>query len=128
MVVDPGEPEIGERQPPQARHRVVGRDDVRPDVVEQLAEGGLVHVAPLSCPGMDTPATRPKSPASGSEPGSIAFLGPAGTFTEEALLTQPDYAGRNVLPLSTITDVLDAVSTGEVDSASCRSRTPSRAP
>ncbi len=61
---------------------------------------------------MDTPATRPKSPASGSEPGSIAFLGPAGTFTEEALFTQPDYAAGTVLPLVGLTDVLDAVRTG----------------
>ena len=31
--------------------------------------------------------------------GSISFLGPAGTFTEEALFTQPDLAGAEVVPV-----------------------------
>jgi prephenate dehydratase len=46
---------------------------------------------------------------------SIAFFGPAGTFTEEALLTEPDYAAAVLEPRSTITDVLEAVDRGEVD-------------
>jgi prephenate dehydratase len=46
---------------------------------------------------------------------SIAFFGPAGTFTEEALLTEPDYAAAALEPRSTITDVLEAVDRGEVD-------------
>lgn len=46
---------------------------------------------------------------------SIGFLGPLGTFTEEALLTQEDYAAAALEPMATIGDVLDAVSTGRVD-------------
>jgi prephenate dehydratase len=46
---------------------------------------------------------------------SVAFLGPLGTFTEEALLTEPDYAAAALEPRPTIGDVLEAVSTGEVD-------------
>ena len=46
---------------------------------------------------------------------SVAFFGPVGTFTEEALLTQPDYAAAALEPRSTITDVLDAVASGQVD-------------
>ena len=46
---------------------------------------------------------------------SIAFLGPLGTFCEEALLTQADYAAAALEPRPTIGDVLDAVSSGEVD-------------
>lgn len=46
---------------------------------------------------------------------SVAYFGPAGTFTEQALLSQPDYAAAERRPLPTIVDVLDAVHAGEVD-------------
>ncbi|HEX3946926.1 MAG TPA: prephenate dehydratase domain-containing protein, partial [Acidimicrobiales bacterium] len=46
---------------------------------------------------------------------SVAFFGPAGTFTEEALLSQPDYAACALEPRPTIAEVLDAVATGQVD-------------
>jgi prephenate dehydratase len=45
---------------------------------------------------------------------SVAFLGPLGTFAEEALLTQADYAAAALEPRPTIADVLEAVSSGEV--------------
>ena len=45
----------------------------------------------------------------------IGFLGPFGTFTEQALLTQPDLAGGELVPLPTISDVLVATEKGEVD-------------
>lgn len=46
---------------------------------------------------------------------SIAFFGPEGTFTEEALLTEPDYAAAALEPRSTIAEVLEAVERGRVD-------------
>jgi prephenate dehydratase len=46
---------------------------------------------------------------------SIAFLGPAGTFTEEALLGEPDYAAAALESRATITEVLESVDRGEVD-------------
>jgi prephenate dehydratase len=46
---------------------------------------------------------------------TIAFFGPQGTFTEEALLTEPDFAAAALVPRTTIAEVLDAVATGEVD-------------
>ena len=46
---------------------------------------------------------------------SVAFLGPPGTFTEEALLTQPDLAEADLLPLRSIPDVLAATEGGESD-------------
>jgi prephenate dehydratase len=46
---------------------------------------------------------------------TIAFFGPAGTFTEEALFTQPDFAESDVLPLPTLGEVLDAVCAGQAD-------------
>ena len=45
----------------------------------------------------------------------IGFLGPPGTFTEEALLTQPDLAAEEPVPLRSIPDVLAATEGGETD-------------
>lgn len=45
----------------------------------------------------------------------IGFLGPRGTFTEQALLTQPDYATAELVPYPTMADVLRATETGEVE-------------
>lgn len=45
----------------------------------------------------------------------VAFLGPPGTFTEEALLTQPDLADAELLPMRSMPEVLDATEAGEVD-------------
>lgn len=48
-------------------------------------------------------------------PATIAFLGPAGTFTEEALLTQPDLAAARRLAAPSVPDVVAAVERGEAD-------------
>jgi prephenate dehydratase len=45
----------------------------------------------------------------------VGFLGPFGTFTEQALLTQADLATGELIPFRTVPDVLDAVESGEVD-------------
>ncbi|MDQ6909362.1 MAG: prephenate dehydratase [Actinomycetota bacterium] len=45
----------------------------------------------------------------------IAFLGPPGTFTEEALLGQPDLAGGELVAMRSMRDVLQATTDGEVD-------------
>ena len=60
-------------------------------------------MASLSCPGVNPPAT------------SVAYFGPAATFSHEALLTQPDLAAAELRPLGTITAVLEAVAEGQVD-------------
>ena len=44
----------------------------------------------------------------------IGYFGPAGTFTEQALLTQSDLATGELVPYRTVPDVLDAVDRGEV--------------
>lgn len=44
---------------------------------------------------------------------SVAYLGPAATFTQEALLTQSDLAGAELQPMGSIPAVLDAVARGE---------------
>jgi prephenate dehydratase len=45
----------------------------------------------------------------------LGFLGPAGTFTEQALLTQADLAQADLVPIGSIPDVLAAAASGEVD-------------
>ncbi len=45
----------------------------------------------------------------------VAYLGPQGTFCEQALLTQPDLAASELLALPSITEVIDAVANGDVD-------------
>ncbi|QLQ09255.1 MAG: prephenate dehydratase [Nocardioidaceae bacterium] len=46
-----------------------------------------------------------------------AYLGPEGTFTEQALRALPDYQGATVRPAATVTLALDAVRTGDADGA-----------
>ncbi|MCU1376379.1 MAG: prephenate dehydratase, partial [Actinomycetia bacterium] len=45
----------------------------------------------------------------------IAFLGPLGTFTEEALLSQDDLAKGELVPVGSIPEVLAVTERGEVD-------------
>ncbi|MFM8002390.1 MAG: prephenate dehydratase domain-containing protein, partial [Actinomycetota bacterium] len=45
----------------------------------------------------------------------IAYFGPAGTFTEQALRGQKDLASNELVAFRTVPDVLDAVESGEVD-------------
>jgi prephenate dehydratase len=45
----------------------------------------------------------------------IAFLGPEGTFTEEALLSEPDYASSEIIPMGSLIEVLEAVDSGAVE-------------
>jgi prephenate dehydratase len=45
----------------------------------------------------------------------VAFLGPAGTFTEQALHREADLAAGTLLPLASMADVLFAVHEGEAD-------------
>jgi len=64
---------------------------------------------------MDGAASSDPAAAAGSTRPTIAFLGPAGTFTEEALFTQADYAQADVVPMATLPDVLEAVAAGHVE-------------
>ena len=45
----------------------------------------------------------------------VAYFGPAGTFAEQALLTQPDLAAGERTPISGVPDVIAAVERGAVD-------------
>lgn len=52
---------------------------------------------------------------SDTRPLRVGFLGPPGTFTEEALLGEPDLAAGDLVPLRSMPDVLAATAAGEVD-------------
>jgi prephenate dehydratase len=45
----------------------------------------------------------------------VGYLGPRGTFAEEALRTQPDLAAFDAVPLRSVPDVISAVEQGQVD-------------
>ena len=45
----------------------------------------------------------------------VGFFGPFGTFTEQAVRTQPDLAAAELVDYLTVPDVLDAVQAGDVD-------------
>jgi prephenate dehydratase len=45
----------------------------------------------------------------------VAYFGPAGTFTEEALLTQPDLAAGSRVPYTPVPEVIAVVERGDAD-------------
>jgi len=45
----------------------------------------------------------------------VGFLGPAGTFSEQVILQQPDLSKAQLVPYPLLTDVLFAVAEGEID-------------
>ena len=45
----------------------------------------------------------------------VGFFGPFGTFTEQAVRSQPDLADQELVAFPSVPDVLDAVASGEVD-------------
>lgn len=62
---------------------------------------------------MTAPAASALSLPAGAR--TVAYLGPAATFNQQALLSQPDLAALEATPLPTISDVLTATAAGEVD-------------
>ena len=62
-----------------------------------------------------SPSATPSPAPLVSPGGRVAFLGPLGTFTEQALRAQPDLALGTLMPQRTMPDVLDAVRDGDVE-------------
>lgn len=58
---------------------------------------------------------QPASPPTADGPTPIAYLGPRGTFTEQALQHQPDLAGRPLLACDSMVDALFAVHDGTAE-------------
>lgn len=62
--------------------------------------------------------TDPAPSANGSKHDSdlrVGYFGPRGTFTEQALFTQPDLVTGETVPLASISDVLQATVDGTID-------------
>jgi prephenate dehydratase len=62
-----------------------------------------------------TPPAASPAPQPPLDAASVAYLGPEATFTQQALLSQPDLAGLTMTALPTISDVLAATAGGVVD-------------
>jgi prephenate dehydratase len=45
----------------------------------------------------------------------VGFLGPSGTFHEQALLADPDLAAMELVPMPSIAEVLSATEAGDLD-------------
>lgn len=59
--------------------------------------------------------TSSPSPAGSVDARRVAFLGPVGTFTEQALHREPDLSALELVPLPTMADVLFAVQEGDAE-------------
>ena len=67
---------------------------------------------------MTRPTARPSraaTPAPSTDGPRVGFLGPHGTFAEEALLTQGDLAAGEAVPFRDVPHVITAVERGDVD-------------
>jgi prephenate dehydratase len=104
VVVHAGETEVGVRQPPQLLRGGVDVDLAGGHRRQKLAQASRVHLTIL--PGV-VPPDRPRL--------RVGFLGPLGTFTEQALLSQPDLGAAELVPLPSMPIVLQAVADGRVD-------------
>jgi prephenate dehydratase len=107
VVIDPREPEIGEGEASESRGGRVDVDNAVADVLEKLIEIETIHAAHY-----------PASMTVGApERRRIAYLGPEGTFSEEALLSEADLAAGVLVPVATITDAIGLCASGEVDAS-----------
>ena len=81
-------------------------------VVAHIRLRGRIDSA-LSCRSVTETSSSDGSPSTTTP--TVGFLGPRGTFTEQALQTQPDLALGNLITLSTMPDVLFAVEDNTLD-------------
>jgi prephenate dehydratase len=107
VVIDTGKPEVRKGQPPQRDDRIVDGDGAVANAQQELVEIERVHAAHYPA------SMTPREP----ELRRIAYLGPEGTFSEEALLSEADLARGVLVSCSTITDAIAACAAGEVDAA-----------
>jgi prephenate dehydratase len=64
---------------------------------------------------MSPPAHPPRAPRTSATPPRVAFLGPPGTFTEQALKSQPDLAAAELVPVRSIAETIFEVDEGRAD-------------
>ena len=64
---------------------------------------------------MTPPARSSRAPRTSAAPPRVAFLGPSGTFTEQALLSQPDLAAGELTPIRSIAETIFTVDQGHAE-------------
>src|SRR4051794_11666509 len=64
---------------------------------------------------MSSPPRSPRAPRTSAAPPRVAFLGPSGTFTEQAVLSQPDLAAGELTPMRSVTETIFAVDQGRAE-------------
>ncbi len=120
MMIDERVAHFSERKPPQPCHRIVRGQLAGADRVHESSEFNGIHRHIVARPRARRPSlarvnASTTEPAPNSDTLRVAFFGPFGTFTEQALRTQSDLASGELLPMRTVPDVLDAVTNGDVD-------------
>lgn len=115
MVIHHRVTHIGERKTGQTRRCVVGRDASGRHIVEQCSQGVGIHVFMLTRPTLRRSLEAMTPARDSGRPPRVGFFGPFGTFTEQAVRSQADLAGGELVAYRTVPDVLDAVADGSVD-------------
>jgi prephenate dehydratase len=64
---------------------------------------------------MSSPHRSSRAPRTSAAPPRVAFLGPAGTFTEQAVLSQPDLAAGELTPMRSVAETIFAVDQGRAE-------------
>ena len=117
VVIDQCVADVGKGQPRQTGHRIVRRYTSGRDVLDEGPQRQLVHppILLLNNPHCRTPRLVASPDMNVPASAKIGFLGPIGTFTEQALTSQADLRACTRVPYRTMPDVLDAVDSGELD-------------
>lgn len=124
VMINPAVPQIGEWKLRQARRRFIGGDSPGSHLPQEDLHSLVVHDPILACydpssePGRGRRADLAYPPdvtETDQSSRRVGYLGPAGTFTEEAMLTQPDLREADLIALDSIPDVLAATDDGSVD-------------
>ncbi len=120
MMVDERVANINKGQPSELGYGLLSGHRASTNRLDQVGESGCIHLHIVARRRATAPSlARVNTANNDNRPSTaaqrVAFFGPFGTFTEQALRTQADLAVAELIPLRTVPDVLDAVSSGEVD-------------
>jgi prephenate dehydratase len=120
MMVDERVANVNKGQPSELGYGLISGHRASTNRLDQVGESGCIHLHIVARRRATAPSlARVNTANNDNRPSTaaqrVAFFGPFGTFTEQALRTQADLAVAELIPLRTVPDVLDAVSSGEVD-------------
>jgi prephenate dehydratase len=107
VMVDSSESEIGKGPARELCEGILGIDGPVLQVLDQFGQFSNVHQAHY-------PASMDRTT---EQLGRIAYLGPRGTFSEEALLGEVDLADAELVATATIPDAIALVASGDADAA-----------